>query len=395
MSDKKLNQIEKVNTYNKHNSFFSFSSISKDKDNLKILDRINSVYEEKKGFSILDGNDLKILEKVIKDLNNKEINQSSKEIFRLSRNVIDELISLNDDQISKYLVHRYRYEIYPIIKKIDNYPPYLQIEPSSICNYRCVFCFETDKSFTNKKNGFMGKMSVELFKQIIDQVVGKVEFLSLASRGEPLANQDISEMLNYCRGKFLNLKVNTNASLMDEKKIHSILSGGVKTIVFSADAADEKLYAKLRVNGNLNKVLKNIENFQNIREKKYSDLKIITRVSGVKFSEEQNFDEMIKLWSGLVDQVAFVDYNPWENSYTKPVNKIENACSDLWRRMFVWWDGKVNPCDVDYKSYLSVGNIKNDTISKLWTSDVYNDYRNKHLSKQRSQISPCNSCTVI
>ena len=395
MSDKKLNQIEKVNTYNKHNSFFSFSSISKDKDDLKILDRINSVYEEKKGFSILDGNDLKILEKVIKDLNNKEINQSSKEIFRLSRNVIDELISLNDDQISKYLVHRYRYEIYPIIKKIDNYPPYLQIEPSSICNYRCVFCFETDKSFTNKKNGFMGKMSVELFKQIIDQVVGKVEFLSLASRGEPLANQDISEMLNYCRGKFLNLKVNTNASLMDEKKIHSILSGGVKTIVFSADAADEKLYAKLRVNGNLNKVLKNIENFQNIREKKYSDLKIITRVSGVKFSEEQNFDDMIKLWSGLVDQVAFVDYNPWENSYTKPVNKIENACSDLWRRMFVWWDGKVNPCDVDYKSYLSVGNIKNDTISKLWTSDVYNDYRNKHLSKQRSQISPCNSCTVI
>jgi len=118
-------------------------------------------------------------------------------------------------------------------------------------------------------------------------------------------------------------------------------------------------------------------------------------VSGVKFSDKQNFDEMIKLWSGLVDQVAFVDYNPWENSYSKPVNNIENACSDLWRRMFVWWDGKVNPCDVDYKSYLSVGNIKNNTISKLWVSDAYNDYRKKHLNKQRSQISPCNSCTVI
>ena len=395
MSDEKLNKIEKVNTYNKHNSFFSFSSISKDKDNLKILDRINSVYKEKKGFSILDGNDLKILEKVIKDLNNKEINQSSKEIFRLSRNVIDELISLNDDQISKYLVHRYRYEIYPIIKKIDNYPPYLQIEPSSICNYRCVFCFETDKSFTNKKNGFMGKMSVELFKQIIDQVVGKVEFLSLASRGEPLANQDISEMLNYCRGKFLNLKVNTNASLMDEKKIHSILSGGVKTIVFSADAADEKLYAKLRVNGNLNKVLKNIENFQNIREKKYSDLKIITRVSGVKFSEEQNFDEMIKLWSGLVDQVAFVDYNPWENSYQKASNDIQEPCSDLWRRMFVWWDGKINPCDVDYKSNLKIGNINDLSVTKAWNSDGYKNLRDKHLNKKRSELIPCRSCIQV
>lgn len=395
MNDKNLYKTEKINTYNKHNSFFSFSSISKDKDDVKILNRINSIYKEKKGFSTLDNAHLKILEKAIKDLNTKETDQSRKEVFRLSRNVIDELISLSDDQILKYLVYRYRYEIYPMIKKIDDYPPYLQIEPTSICNYRCVFCFETDKSFTDKKNGFMGKMNVGLFKEIINQIVGKVEFISLASRGEPLANQDINEMLNYCRGKFLNLKINTNASLMDEKKIHSILSGGVKTIVFSADAADKKLYAKLRVNGNLNKVLKNIENFQNIREKQYSNLKIITRVSGVKFSEEQNFDDMIKLWRGLVDQVAFVDYNPWENSYIKPANNIENACSDLWRRMFVWWDGKVNPCDVDYKSYLSVGNIKNNTISKLWVSDTYNDYRRKHLNKQRSQISPCNSCTVI
>ena len=26
---------------------------------------------------------------------------------------------------------------------------------------------------------------------------------------------------------------------------------------------------------------------------------------------------MKKFWGGLVDQVAFVDYNPWENSYEK------------------------------------------------------------------------------
>ena len=62
--------------------------------------------------------------------------------------------------------------------------------------------------------------------------------------------------------------------------------------------------------------------------------------------------------------------------------------------MFVWWDGKVNPCDVDYKSYLSVGNIKNDTISKLWTSDVYNDYRNKQLNLDYSSIGSCKDCNA-
>ena len=48
----------------------------------------------------------------------------------------------------------------------------------------------------------------------------------------------------------------------------------MKTLVFSADAADEKLYSELRVNGNL-KVLKNIEKFQNIKEKKYSKIQLL------------------------------------------------------------------------------------------------------------------------
>ena len=77
----------------------------------------------------------------------------------------------------------------------------------------------------------------------------------------------ISEMLNYTIGKFLNLKINTNASLLNEKKIHAILSGGVKTLVISADAADKNLYKNFRVNGELEQVVKNLELFNNIKQK--------------------------------------------------------------------------------------------------------------------------------
>ena len=392
MSEKK--DLNKQNIYNKHNSFFSFSSINKEFNEDKITKKINALYKNKIGLDKINTNDHSILDTAVQDLNHN-YEKKNKSNFALSKNVIDEILSLNENEILRYLVFRYKYEIFPLIKKLDKYPPYLQIEPSSICNYRCVFCFETDKTFTNKKNGFMGKMDKNLFKNIIDQIHGNIEFISLASRGEPLANPDVPEMLEYCSNKFLNLKINTNASLLDEKKIHAILAGGVKTLVFSADAADEKLYSELRVNGNLKKVLKNIEKFQNIREKKYSKNPIITRVSGVKFNDKQNFDEMIKLWSGLVDQVAFVDYNPWENSYQKSSNDIKEPCSDLWRRMFIWWDGKINPCDVDYKSLLSVGNIKDNNISNLWLSKQYNEYREDHLNSNRRKIKPCNSCTVV
>ena len=179
------------------------------------------------------------------------------------------------------------------------------------------------------------------------------------------------------------------------KKIHAILSGAVTTLVISADAADKELYSKLRVNGELSKVIKNIELFNKIKNAHYSENKIVTRVSGVKITDKQNFVDMTKTWGSLVDQVAFVDYNPWENSYDAEENDLETPCSDLWRRMFVWWDGIVNPCDVDYKSNLKVGDIDNKSVSQIWNGKQYNKLRNDHLLKLRKNHSPCKSCYVV
>ena len=316
--------------------------------------------------------------------------------FALSTQVAAEINSYPDDRVlPRYLVHRYRYEIYPQRYELDGFPPYLQIEPTSVCNYRCVFCFQTDRYFTKKSNGFMGHMSLNLFKRIIDESEKRVEFLSLSSRGEPLLCREIEAMLAYTRGKFLNLKLNTNASLLDDRKCHAILQSGVKTVVFSADEATEPFYSRLRVGGELNRVLSNVERFQRIRKQEYPSSQIITRVAGVKFHDGQDLNAMSRVWSDLVDQIAFVTYNPWENVYERPVSEILTPCSDLWRRMFIWWDGTVNPCDVDYKSTLSVGRVQDCSLSNLWTSEAYRNLRAIHLNKKRSAKLPCKRCVVV
>lgn len=315
--------------------------------------------------------------------------------FRLTVPICDELAKISDENIPRYFYHRYRYDVFPQKKIIDDYPPYLQIEPTSICNFRCVFCYQTDASFTQKDKGYMGTMPFELFKEVVDQAEGKIDFLSLASRGEPFVCKDISKMLRYCVGKFLGLKLNTNASLLTEELCHSVLAGGVNTVVFSADAAEEPLYSKLRVNGKLQKVLDNIKMFRSIKEKQYAHSQIIARVSGVRFNDAQSISSMSNVWGPIVDQVCFVDYNPWENVYESEVNHMSTPCSDLWRRMFVWFDGKVNPCDTDFKSTLSMGNVKGKSISELWRSEEYERLRKSHLGNQRGKINPCRRCTVI
>ena len=49
-------------------------------------------------------------------------------------------------------------------------------------------CYQADKSFSNKSNGYMGHMTLELFKKVIDEIEGNIEAVTLASRGEPTLN---------------------------------------------------------------------------------------------------------------------------------------------------------------------------------------------------------------
>ncbi|CAK0761509.1 Radical SAM protein [Azospirillaceae bacterium] len=332
-----------------------------------------------------------ILEQACADLLNPERASS----FRLRPHIIEELRRVSDEDLSRYLFYRYRYDVFPIEKRLDAFPPCLQIEPTSICNYRCVFCFQTDVAFTRKANGHMGQMSFDLFKQVIDQIVGQVEAVTLASRGEPLLCRDIDKMIAYAAGKFLGFKINTNAWFLDEAKSHALLAAEPNTLVFSADAADPALYRTLRVNGDLDRVLSNIRRFQEIRARHYSSNRTIVRVSGVRYSNDQNFEEIEAFWRALADQVAFVDYNPWENAYEAPENGVETPCSDLWRRCFVWWDGRVNPCDVDYRSTLAIGSIVEKTLSELWRGENYEQLRKKHLTQHRQKITPCRGCAVV
>ena len=272
-------KIEKK-PYDKSKSFINFKSLKKDENYKKTIKKIKIVLSDKNKIIKLDSKKKDIVNYLKKDLiENKKTDRPK---FQLTPNITKEIILLEEKDILRYLLHRYRYDIYPLIHHRDDYPPYLQIEPTSFCNFRCVFCFQSNRSFSKKSSGYMGHMKLDTFKLVVDQAEGNIEFISLASRGEPLICRDIEKMLLYTKGKFLNLKINTNASVLNESKAHAILQSDVRTLVFSADAADEKLYSKLRINGKLDKVVANINSFNKIKEKHYPKAKIITRVSGVK-----------------------------------------------------------------------------------------------------------------
>ncbi|MFI5346416.1 MAG: radical SAM/SPASM domain-containing protein [Elusimicrobiota bacterium] len=383
---------EPTKTYKKHNSFLG---LRQKKPLADCQARVEKVLKDPSdyGLGVERG---ALVKSAARELLGLQAPPAPHPAFLMHDNVQEEISHLADSELPRYLHYRFRYEAYPDRKILDDAPPCLQIEPTSVCNFRCVFCYQTDDEFTAKKNGHMGMMTLDTFKRIVDMAEGRVEAVSLASRGEPLVCPQIGEMLAYAKGKFLALKMNTNASLLDEAKCHAILSAELQTVVFSADAAVEPDYSRLRVGGNLEKTLKNVRLFQEIRLKHYPKTRTITRVSGVKVDQAANLEDMERVWGDYVDQVAFVAYNPWEDAYHAAPNGIQTPCSDLWRRLFVWWDGAANPCDVDFKSKLAMGSLlQSKSLKDVWRSEHYESLRRDHLEKKRSAHSPCAGCAVV
>lgn len=358
--------------------------------NEKIKKKIIDCKSHEKNLSIRDQSIVKIiLESYVKIGNKENLKQDD---FILSKQEIPEFLNLEDDKVIRYIVYRYKYNIYPKLFIKEDYPPNIQIEPTSICNLRCVMCYQIDKTFSSKSKGFMGYMKFDLLKKVIDEIEGKIEAVTFASRGEPTLHPELGKFLKYCEGKFLALKLNTNATLLDEKKINELLSSDLQQLVLSIDEKNKENYEKIRVNAKFEKIMKNLEMLRKIREKNYSKSKLRIRISGVKINSDQNVDDMNSFYKEFADEIVLVNYDPWQSAYDNSINDIDKICSELYRRMFIWWDGKVNPCDYDYKSYLSKWNINNSNIKSIWNSDYFENIRRLHKSKERKKLEPCNRC---
>ena len=312
--------------------------------------------------------------------------------------------SLDTTKKLSLVLQRYRYDFINE-KKIDPdvgslYPVVAQIEITSRCNYRCQFCYQTDTTFSSKDSPFQGDILLEDWFTLIDEANEAIPFLIIASRGEPTLHPHFSEILSYAQGKFLDFKINTNASLLNDVSILSILEC-CTTVHFSIDSADPSDYALLRVNGDFRNVVKRIKRFNELRDIHPRNSIVRTHASGVNFRPDLQDEDLYKSQlQDLVDGASFVPYTPWNSSYSNLTNEIVVPCNLLALQQYVWFDGTYGACDIDYKNNLISTNNKIDLLSgqgllHAWKSPELSALRAAHVDGDRQKLTPCSGCTYV
>jgi len=362
----------------RHMTFLTKTNINTE----KIIDVLKNSYN-----SEIKREDKKIFNDILHDFQKNDFSLlNTQEIQYLERNSIDVW--------TKYLIHRKKFNYYENNQTLPDFPIYLIIEPVSACNLRCPFCHQVDDNFTNNKK-MMGSMDFSLFKKIIDEASDSgTNAITLTCRGEPTLHPQIGEMLEYCSGKFLELKMNTNATRLNEKLIHQILKSGMTDLVFSVDSYFKEEFESLRVGAIFEDVLNNIKKFKEIREKFYPNSSCVTRVSGVNVGKQDPV-KFKEFWEQYVDYVVMVKMlQRWDIYKNRKEDAGKGFCHYLGRSLSIYFDGAVIPCDIDYEGRLSVGSIKENSIKEIWLGEKYKQMVLDHKNGKRSKYFPCDRCPI-
>ncbi|MDO8467182.1 MAG: radical SAM protein [bacterium] len=327
--------------------------------------------------------------------------------FSLALSEIDVALTHLDDSQEKalrYLAYRYKSKMYPDESRVVDFPTILYVESALACNLMCTMCYQSDKKLVEVIRSTEKKvMDWDLYQKVIDEgAENGLCAVVFAGRGEPTLNKNFTQMLRYADDKgVLDIKINTNATRLTEQMVRDWLSiGAPLTVVFSVDAADKEGFEAIRLGANFDEVIANIKMFDRIRSEEFPDSPVRTRISMTLFQDSQDPEAARNLWGSLVDEFTAKNargeqsgsiYQTGIGGQPKNLNPGKK-CRVLFDRLYIWCDGKVNPCEDDYLSTLQLGNAYTHTLKSLWGSKEMNTMRIRHMTGCKNKISPCNGC---
>jgi radical SAM protein with 4Fe4S-binding SPASM domain len=279
----------------------------------------------------------------------------------------------------------------------EEFPKVVLIDTVSFCNLACSMCVHPEMKREK------GVMSWDLVKKIIDEVAENDRNVRvwMVFFGEPLILKNrkpsIFDMIRYAKDRGLtDVVTNTNANLMDKEASRKLIEAGLDAIYIGVDAFSAETYAKIRVKGNYETTVKNIQNLLRLKEELKTDKPDVF----VQFVEMDNNahekEAFISFWS---EQGAKVKIRPkvsWAGLIEAPnlVLGEEDRWPCYWamQTMSITNTGKVVTCAVDLDARYIAGDINQSSLKEVWTGAL-RELRKMHFEKRFADLPVvCRNC---
>jgi len=313
---------------------------------------------------------------------------------------------------------------------IDLFPPFLEIEPTTVCNLRCVCCEHTYWKEPAKN------MTFEQFKKIFDDF-GKPKWLGLTGIGSSYLNKDYHKMLAYAKSRGTIIEVFDHFThFKDDSKIKELIEIGPDFQFISTYGASKKSFEKVCAGSDYELIEKNIRRFVELKKqmkRRFPILNfhyIITSESKDEILEFLDFVHSLKTEVGEILITPMIHSFKEAEKYAVKIDKdyvekvmakaekykipitinmnskkeIENLkekpamnnCKE-YIMPFIFVTGHVTPCcgqneanARDWQKKMSLGNALDKPFKEIWYSKRYKQMR--EMIRKNKCPKECNLC---
>jgi MoaA/NifB/PqqE/SkfB family radical SAM enzyme len=158
-----------------------------------------------------------------------------------------------------------------------NYPKVMEFELSNQCNLECVMCNGYFSSSIRKNREHLPPIASVYNDNFVDELDEFIPHLTDAKflGGEPFMIDiylKIWERILKIKPS-IRMHITTNATFLNQR-IKDLLEGLHAGIILSIDSVNPETYRKIRINGNFEKVMENLEYFRSYTDRKRTFISI-------------------------------------------------------------------------------------------------------------------------
>lgn len=293
------------------------------------------------------------------------------------------------------------------------YPAEIVVDVCNICNLHCPLC----PTGQGKNGRPFGKMGLAVYRRIIDELSPWLYKVRLYNWGEPMLHEDIHRLIAYARDRNVGTEISSNLNHFRPEDAAKLVDSGLELLVVSLDGADQQSYARYRVGGVFDRVVRNISALVEEKRRRGSRYPIIEIQFLAMRHNEGEIAAMARLAASLGADRFFVgavtvnlrnpgdaqwlpaDERKSRYAYEERRDKIYRAgkkCAWLWRSAVINWDGTVTPCCVFESPEAEVGRLEAKGFAEVWNGDKYREAREVFTGKQRGATGVvCGRCRGV
>lgn len=286
-------------------------------------------------------------------------------------------------------------------------PYILFLEPLYYCNLDCPLCDRQVFPLARKNDA--GKLALDLFDRILDEIGDYLFQCQIFGQGEPLMNWKLTRsIIERAHARRIFTQIGTNCTLITPELADQLVTSGLDYIVCAIDGVSQEAYETYRVGG---KVADALEGLRLVVEaKRRHNAKIGIEWQYLTHSRNEHEVPLARKLAaelGVLFRTAPLCGMEWdreaEETWLVPGAKRHELgttlndfpCYFLWRSLVLNSNGKVARCLI-YQNASQYVNLRNSSVM-----DAYNHpsvqqarrmFREEPMPAGGELPSPCDGC---